>query len=233
VSARLGGRAASLLVGLATAVLIVTAAITPLLTPPWVAFEQDRAQATAWTGWSQAELRSATDAILADLVLGPPDFDVAVTGQPVLNERERGHMRDVRTVFLSLWVLAALSLVVVAIAFARAGDRRSLWRAVDLAARILAVAVVALGAVALVAFETLFAVFHRLLFPGGSYTFDPSTERLVQLFPFAFWQETAIVAAVVIVVIAALVAWTAGRRSVDTPGQAAAAHGVTVAGAPR
>ena len=64
--------------------------------PVWVAFEQGRAEATAWTGFSEPELRTATDAILADLVFGPPDFDVAVAGQPVLIERERGHMRDVR-----------------------------------------------------------------------------------------------------------------------------------------
>ena len=31
-----------------------------------------------------------------------------------------------------------------------------------------------------------------LLFPGGSYTFDPRTERLVQLFPFRFWFETSL-----------------------------------------
>ena len=42
---------------------------------------------------------TATDAILADLVVGPPDFDVAVAGTPVLIERERAHMRDVRGVF--------------------------------------------------------------------------------------------------------------------------------------
>ena len=47
--------------------------------------------------------------------------------------------------------------------------------------------------VALVAFDWLFETFHSLFFPGGSYDFDPATERLVQLFPFQFWQETAIV----------------------------------------
>jgi integral membrane protein (TIGR01906 family) len=69
-----------------------------------------------------------------------------------------------------------------------------------------------IGVVALVAFEALFELFHRIFFPGGAYTFDPESERLVQLFPFAFWQETAMVVGVVIVVLALVVATVAGRR---------------------
>ena len=68
------------------------------------------------------------------------------------------------------------------------------------------------GGVAFVAFDALFETFHRLLFTGGSYTFDPSTERLVQLFPFQFWQETAIAVGVVAIVAAIAVATLAGRR---------------------
>ena len=67
----------------------------------------------------------------------------------------------------------------------------------------------------MVAFDALFETFHEVLFPAGSYTFDPATERLVQLFPFQFWQETAIVVGVVIVAGCALVAAFAvlGRRA--------------------
>ena len=35
--------------------------------------------------------------------------------------------------------------------------------------------------------------FHRIFFAGGTYLFDPRTERLVQLFPDQFWSETSIV----------------------------------------
>jgi uncharacterized membrane protein len=68
------------------------------------------------------------------------------------------------------------------------------------------------GAIALLAFDVLFETFHQLFFPGGSYTFDPATERLVQLFPFQFWQETAIAVGAVSVVLAAAVAGIATRR---------------------
>jgi uncharacterized membrane protein len=69
------------------------------------------------------------------------------------------------------------------------------------------------GIIAFAAFDTLFEVFHQLLFPGGSYDFDPSTEKLVQLFPFAFWQETAIAVGAAAIVIAVVVALIAYRRA--------------------
>ena len=208
----MGGRVRSLLTGLAAAVVIVTLAITPFLTPQWVAFEQDRSGAPDSTGYTVEELGAATGSILVDLVLGPPDFDVQVRAEAVLDERERGHMRDVRTVFLGLWALAALS-VVVLLAASRRADRAATWRSIRRGALGLAVGVVALGAIALVAFDALFDTFHEVLFPAGSYTFDPATERLVQLFPFQFWQETAIVVGVVIIVLAMATVRVAGRRA--------------------
>jgi integral membrane protein (TIGR01906 family) len=200
-----------ILIGVATAVLVITASVLPFLTPQWMAFEQGRANATAWTGYTTEELATATDAILSDLVFGPPDFDVAVNGEVVLAEREQGHMRDVRTVFTGLWLLAGASIVLLLVASLRM-QRAVVWRGVRQGALTLAGAVVVIGVVALVAFDALFDLFHRIFFPGGSYTFDPATERLVQLFPFAFWQETALVVGVVIIALSLLVAAVAGRR---------------------
>lgn len=208
------GRAASVITGLATAIVVVTLAILPFLTPQWVSFEQGRSNAAAWTGYTIAELDAATGSILSNLVFGPADFDVQVRGQSVLDQRERDHMRDVRTVFAGLFVLAAISAVVLVVA-GRRPERRATWRAVRRGALGLAVAVVALGGVAFVAFDALFEAFHEVLFPAGSYDFDPTTERLVQLFPFQFWQETAIVVGVVIVLASAIVAAIAGPRAAD------------------
>lgn len=206
----MAGRSASIFVGLATAVVILAVAIAPLLSPPWVAFEQGRAEAAAWTGFSDANLRVATDAILADLVLGG-DFDVAVEGRPVLTDRERSHMADVQTVFRGLWLLAIIGIVVLTIAAARVppGQR---WASVRRGALGLVVSVVVIGVIGLVAFDQLFEVFHRVFFPAGTYLFDPTTDRLVQLFPFQFWEESAMVAGVAIIVLALVVAWFAGRR---------------------
>ena len=203
-------------IAVATALTILALTLPLFLNPIWVAFEQGRAQATAWTGFSEPQLRQATDSILADLVFGPPAFDAEIDGAPVLNERERGHMRDVRGVFMGFFVVA-LAAAVVTLALAgrrRGGDARgNTWRAVRTGAIGLTVALVIGGAISFVAFETLFELFHRLFFAGGSYTFDPSTDRLVQLFPFRFWQETAIAVGAVCIVLAAVVAVVASRRS--------------------
>jgi integral membrane protein (TIGR01906 family) len=212
VIASLGGRAVPFLLGLSTAVVIVAAAIAPFLAPPWIAFAQERADAAAWSGYSATDLREATDSIVSDLVLGAGDFDVSVGGAVVLTERERDHMRDVRDLFRALWVLAAVALVVLIVA-RRTTARTTLWRAVGRGSRLLAIGVVVLGAVASVAFDVLFETFHRLFFADGTYLFDPTSERLVQLFPLRFWQETTIAVGAVIVVLAVLVAIVARRRT--------------------
>jgi integral membrane protein (TIGR01906 family) len=213
---------ASIVVALATAVVIVSGSLLPFLNPLFVGFEQRRAEAPAWTGYSDAELTAATDAILSDLVLGTGDFDVEIAGEAVLSDEERAHMRDVRTVFLGLWILTAVAVGVLVLGWTRArrggAATRAAWRAaVRSGAGGLAVAVIGLGIVAVVAFDVLFEAFHRLLFPPGSYTFDPATQRLVQLFPFRFWQETAIAVGAVIVLVSGAVTLAARRDGQATP----------------
>jgi integral membrane protein (TIGR01906 family) len=198
------------LIAVATAIVIVAVAILPFLTPQWVAFEQARSEATAWTGFTPEQLRIATDAILSDLVFGGA-FDVEINGTPVLTDREQAHMADVRTVFRGLWILASISAVILVMASWRS-DRVGTWRAVRGGALGLTVGVVVVGVVGLLAFDQLFEIFHRVFFPAGSYLFDPKSDRLVQLFPFQFWQETAIAAGVVIIGMSLATAYVAGRR---------------------
>ena len=99
------------------------------------------------------------------------------------------------------------------------------WSAIRTGLRGLIVAIVVAGAISAVAFDTMFEIFHQLFFPAGSFTFDPRTDHLVQLFPFDFWSETTIVLGVVIVVVAAILSVAAGRlakRAAHAPGSAAA-----------
>ncbi len=204
--------AGSVLVAAATAIVLVQLAVLAFLSPAWIAFAQGRAEATAWTGYTPEQLRAATDAIVADLVVGPPDFDVVVDGRPVLTEAEQAHMRDVRGVFGAAALVSVMAWIVLAAAAIVA--RRSAW--VRPAARGGALAlgggVVVLGVVGLVAFDVAFEAFHRLFFAGGNYAFDPATDRLVQLFPQRFWFETSVAAGAVILVLAALTARLASPR---------------------
>jgi integral membrane protein (TIGR01906 family) len=208
---RLRRSAGSLVFGIATAIAIVAISILPFLTPPWVAFEQGRADAAGWTGFSPSELRAATDAILSDLVVGPPSFDVEINGRAVLTAPERAHMRDVRGVFTGFGILAIAAVAVLGVAGLALPGRASFWRGVRGGAAGLAVTVVAIGIVGAVAFDTAFEVFHRLFFASGTYAFDPRTDRLVQLFPDQFWFETSMAAGATILVLSGC-AWLAARR---------------------
>jgi integral membrane protein (TIGR01906 family) len=207
------------LVAWATALVILGASIAPFLTPAYVRFEQDRVGVGSLTGYSPAELDSVTGGLLGDLVLwGHGEFLVTVDGVPVLNEREQAHMRDVRDVFQGVYALVGLGVVILGVAAIRArrqgtGARFALWRAVGAGARGLAIAVAVAGAFALLAFDAAFELFHRLFFSAGSYTFDPRSDGLVQLFPEQFWSETAIAVGVVVLVAAAVTRWLAGRRA--------------------
>ena len=129
----------------AAAVVVIAIAILPFLTPAWVSFEQGRTGAAALTGYSVDELNGATNAILHDLVVGPPDFAATVGGVPVLEERERAHMRDVRGVFAGfglLAVAAAIGLIVLAAGARRMGHPERAWAAIAAGMRGLIVAIV-------------------------------------------------------------------------------------------
>src|SRR5262245_2123213 len=182
----MGSRPARWLVAAATVLVLLGASIAPFLLPAFVRFEQDRVGVGTLTGYSAAELDGVTGALLGDLVLWRGDFDVAVDGAPVLQERERQHMRDVRGVFTGFWVLVAASVAVLVVAGRRArGTEASvaLWRAVGRGARGLAIGVVGVGIFAVFAFDAAVEVFHRLFFSSGIYSFDPGLDRLHQLVP--------------------------------------------------
>ena len=212
----LRGVLAALVIGISTTLVIVALAILPFLTPAWVAFGQARAEATAWTGFTTEQLRTVTDAILSDLVIGPPDFDVTLDGVPVLEERERQHMRDVRSVFAGFYSVAAVGAVVLVAAFllARGPERRArLWRRLSRTGMIVVAVTIVGGLVGILFFDQAFELFHELLFPAGNYLFDPATEKLVQLFPQAFWIDSTIGVGAVVVALATGLWWLGRRRA--------------------
>ena len=208
-------RGTATLVAVSTALVILFGSLLPFLTPGWLDFEQGRAQVAAWTGFGDAEVHRATDAIVTDLLFGGP-FDVAVNGAPVLDEAERSHMRDVRAVFQGFAILALAGLAWLVLTALRArppGARARAWLAVRRGASSLVVLLVVLGVFAVVAFDAAFEVFHEILFPGGNWQFDPRTERLVQLFPEQFWSETSLAYGGVAIAVALAIGWYAARRA--------------------
>jgi integral membrane protein (TIGR01906 family) len=226
VNLPLARRIEAVVAGVTTPCVIVGVAVLLFLNPLWVGFDQDRSDVSGLTGYTPAQVRQVTGSILSDLVFGPPNFDVTVNGAPVLDARERGHMADVRTVLMSLGLVALLAAVLLAVVGAASRGRRWFWRAAAAGARVLAVGVVVVGVALAVFFDQAFELFHEIFFAPGTYMFDPRTERLVQLFPDQFWSETSVALAGAVLALSVLVAVTAGRlgrEPAETPREPAVA----------
>jgi integral membrane protein (TIGR01906 family) len=218
-----------ILVAAATILAIVGATVVLFLNPVWVGFGQARTEVTAWTGWTSDQVTETTNAILRDLVIGPPEFAMTVDGTVVFDEREREHLRDVRRVLVALGLAVLVAIVILVVTWRRSRGASWFWRSVGSGAVVLAGSVVFLGAFFALSFDTAFELFHRLFFAGGTYTFDPATERLVQLFPERFWYETTVALGVVLLVASVAVAWVASRRADRTGAEGAGAAGTGAA----
>lgn len=199
-------------VPVATMLSIGALALLVLLTPLYIHPALDMSGAPATLGLSAELTHGYSDQTITDLVFGPGTFDfVGPDGTAFYSPDERSHMRDVRTVLYGFVALSALAAVLLAVVLVRRRADRTVTRAIGRGGVILVVGTVVLGIFAAVAFDAAFELFHRLLFPGGNFSFDPTTQRLVQLYPFAFWQLSAAAMAILLIAGGAT-AWFFGRR---------------------
>jgi uncharacterized membrane protein len=60
-------------------------------------------------------------------------------------------------------------------------------------------------------FDQIFELFHEIFFAPGTYLFNSTSEKLVQLFPDQFWSETSIALAGVVLLLA-VIAGVGGSR---------------------
>ncbi len=188
-----------------------------LFNPLFTSALQARHDVAAAFDTSRAEVDRVTGEILGDLFVQGP-FDAAFEGEaPLLNDRERSHMRDVsRLVQLLLGItVGALVLVVVSGIWLRREPRRQ--------GRIMLTAAGTIGAVALVlaivfavAFDAAFLAFHQVFFPPGTYLFEPGS-KLITLFPDGFWFDASLAAGAAIVATALVVTFIGFRRWRDAP----------------
>ena len=211
------------LFGITLAVVITLAGPLLLFNPAFTSALQARHGVADAFDTSQAEVDRVTAEMLGDLFVGG-SFDAALAGEPpLLNERERSHMGDVARLvqILAGVTLAALLLAVVTAWLLRREPARQ--------GRIMLLAAASIGAVALVlaaafavAFDAAFLAFHQLLFPPGTYLFEPGS-RLITLFPGGFWFDASLAAGAAIVITAVAMAliglrrWRGARRTPARP----------------
>lgn len=139
-------------------------------------------------------------------------------GSPAFDERERGHMADVRSLFgaaLRFQLIVLLAVVAAAVALARSPRRTLVPRGV-LAGSLTTIGVAALAVpVILLGFDGFFTRFHEVFFDGDSWRFS-TTDTLIRLYPERFWEDTAMLVALVTVaqaVALAPLAWWWQRRA--------------------
>ncbi|HJW22202.1 MAG TPA: DUF1461 domain-containing protein [Candidatus Limnocylindrales bacterium] len=229
-------RVAAALVSLAAAIVILGATMVPFFSSTWIDFEQGRAGSALLTGYSPDEVHQVTGSIVHDLLLGGA-FDVQTPCPrlegcsglaPVLDPAEQSHMRDVRGVLDAFAIVVVISLAALMVAAWLARSRSAgeahteavavVWAAVGRGAAWLAILLVVLGVFAVAAFDLAFELFHRILFPGGNFDFDPRTQKLVQLFPEPFWSETVLTFGAVAIAVSLAVAWYTRRRAAVAAG---------------
>ncbi len=175
-----------------TALVIVGIALLPLLTPWVMHLVLDTADSAAWLGTSAQTTHALSDQTVHELLLGPGTWQlVAPGGGSFYDASEVQHLRDVRQLLWLTFVVATLALVATLVVLERSADRDEVLAAIGLGGATVVVVVIVVGVVGVLAFDPLFELFHEVFFPQGDWAFDPGHQRLVQLYPFAFWQVMA------------------------------------------
>jgi integral membrane protein (TIGR01906 family) len=204
----------SVLVGAATALVILAAALLVLLQPTYIHAALGQAGSASVLGITPGQAEALSDRTVTELIAGPGTFAFAgPSGSPFYDPAEAAHLRDARMVLWLFLGLSGVALVGLLATLASPARRAWAWRAIRRGAAALAVGMALIGAFFLIAFDLAFELFHRIFFPGGNWAFDPSTQRLVQLYPIAFWQVTAAALGGLAIGLAAATWWVAGRRA--------------------
>ena len=116
----------------------------------------------------------------------------------LFNANEVSHMADVKTLFRRVYrtqEAAALLLAAMTLIGAwrlRGGVYGEVARWMRRGAAATAAVILALGLWSVVAFDSLFTLFHYIGFPQGNWRFDPRTDYLVLVFPFGFWRDVTL-----------------------------------------
>lgn len=193
---------------------VLTALTGPLalINPLFIGWLQDRHDVADKLQRSQEEVDRINGEIVWDIISGGEFGAAFANGRAVLDESERSHMNDVSRLVRLLVILD-----LVALAFAAWGGRllrtevRRLGRMLVYGAGGVGAATLAIGAFAVLAWDSAFTLFHELLFPPGTWTF-PADSSLIQLYPPGFWFDAAMAAGALILITAAALSYAGWRR---------------------
>ena len=184
------------LVSLLVLVALVLTSVRLLLTPSYVNFEYRTPNfPTDPFGFSRADrlywsqvaldylLNQAGISFLADLRFAD--------GSAVYNERELGHMVDVKIVVkgaLLVWYASLLALLLLGLWAWRGGWWPTFRQALSRGGWLTVIFVGVIIPIVLVGFGVFFVAFHEVFFDPGTWVFRYS-DTLIRLFPERFWRD--------------------------------------------
>ncbi len=123
-------------------------------------------------------------------------LQIPATGEPLYNEREIGHMIDVKNVadgIRSVWLVTAIIVIVGSLILVLKPDTALFgWRTIMFGG--IGTVVILLGIALFIglAWDIFFTQFHELLFPPTTWTFAYS-DSLIRLFPEKFFFDVGLV----------------------------------------
>ena len=211
-------------------ILLMALGVRLVATPVflWIEYHRPGFPADYWGMSTEQRMTYGSYGLDYIMNLAPPQYLGGLVnddGAALFQDQEVAHMTDVQHViqwgFLVAVILLVLSVLSVLYLHRRAPGAAS--GALFFGAWLSIALLVVLLVIAVLAWETFFALFHSLFFDAGSWTFR-ITDTLIRLYPTQFWMDAAIAVALV-AVIGAFVTMLITRprmRSASRRGRAAA-----------
>lgn len=179
-------------------ILIILGAARLLATDTYLAFEYGKTSfppdSYGFTPQQRFALASTNihyvRAHLPDDALAVQTFD----GTPVYTPREVSHMADVQSVFqaiLRIWQVAFVLLLFLGFMLWENGERLVFAKAIQSGGLLTFGVIVGIAALAVLAWQFWFNLFHLFFFRPGSWLFSYS-DTLIRLFPVEFWFDATL-----------------------------------------
>jgi integral membrane protein (TIGR01906 family) len=173
------------------------------------------------TGLPPTELEKAARGLIDYFNSGEEFISVTVTKDgetfPLFNDREVGHLKDVKGLFqMVYWLLAgslAYGVVFSGVSLFLWRDRRGLASGLMWGGGLTLALMVAMGLGTLFSFDQLFLQFHLLSFANDLWILNPTTDYLIMLFPQGFWFDAALYCSLAAAVGAAVLTFVGWRLS--------------------
>ena len=210
-------------------VLLLTASLSAAANSPQLyRYGFDKYDISRVSGLDTSELNRVAGGLIDYWNSGDEYISLTVTKDgesfELFNEREVGHLKDVKGLFrLCYYVLLGTlvySLTYFGIVFFWQRDQRRLALGLVGGGGLTLALMLALGIFIAVDFDRFFLQFHLLSFANDLWMLDPATDSLIMLFPRGFWFDAALYCALATAIGAIVlggIGWWRLIRSSESP----------------